>query len=239
MDFWTKDDWLKEFEDHHVLVMTHQIFLDLIQHAKLSLSRVNLLVLDECHHADNKHPFKMIMDCFKVVLEEDHPRVLGLTASVVGRKVKPHQIGSEIKKLECTMRSVCRTASDPHIVETYGAKPEECMIQYSSSYHLGDVAMFLENEFNSVLDPLGKFLRDVKIVNEKNGSSKVIKKELKIAKGAFSECLSALNDLGVWAAYEVSLMIVEDLGLYGAGVHIREQTFILERGVHIRLRCAY
>ena len=214
MDFWSKADWVREFEDHHVLVMTHQIYLDLIQHAKFgfSLSQANLLVLDECHHANKNHPFKKIMDCFADVHKRDHPRVLGLTASVVGRKVKPHQIGSEIKKLECTMRSVCRTASDPYIVEKYGAKPKEYMIQYSSSHHLNDVAKFLESEFHSVLDPLEEFLGEVKIVNEKSGSGEVIKKELTIAKGAVRECLAALNDIGVWAAYEVSLMIAEDLG---------------------------
>ena len=113
VDFWTKDVWLKEFEENHVLVMTHQIYLDLLQHAKLRLSHANLLVFDECHHATKNHPFKKIMDIFAGFPEKDHPRILGLTASVVGKKVKPYQIPDEIKKLERTLRSVCKTASDP------------------------------------------------------------------------------------------------------------------------------
>lgn len=214
VDFWGKDDnWLKEFEENHVLVMTCQIYLDLIQHAKLSLSQTNLLVIDECHHAAKNHPYKKIMDCFGDVRNRrDLPKILGLTASVVAKKVKPDQIGDEIKKLECTMRSVCRTASDPDVVEKYGAKPEEIMKVYSSSNRLDDVAIYLEYEFRSVLDPLEKFLGDIKILKDARGSEDVIKKELDIAKGAVRECKSALDEIGVWAAHQVSLMLVDYLG---------------------------
>ena len=214
VDFWTRSDWLEQFEEHHVLVMTHQIYLDLIQHAKygFSLSQANLLVFDECHHANKNHPFKKIMDCFGDVRNNrDLPRILGLTASVVGKKVKPHQIGDEIKNLERTMRSVCKTASDPNVVEKYGAKPKEIMRPYSSSGHLDAVAAYLEYEFRSVLDPLKKFLEDVKVSRDISGSEEVIKRELDVAKGAVRECLSALEDIGIWAAHEVSVMLVSDL----------------------------
>ena len=215
MDFWTKDQWLKEFEEEHVLVMTHQIYLDLIQHAKhgFRLSQANLLVFDECHHANKNHPFKKIMDCFGDVRNRrDLPKVLGLTASVVGKKVKSHQIGDEIRKLERTMGSVCKTASDSNIVEKYGAKPREVMKTFSSSSHLDPIAEYLENEFKSVLNPLQSFLTDVKVLNYRSGSEDIIRRELDVAKRAVLECLSALDGIGIWAAYEVSLMLVTDLG---------------------------
>ena len=215
VDFWGKNDWLKQFENNHVLVMTHQIYLDLIQHARLgfSLSQANLLVFDECHHANKNHPFKKIMDCFGDVRNKQNlPRILGLTASVVGRKVKPFQIGDEIKRLECTMRSVCRTASDPDVVEKYGAKPDEIMKIYSSSNELDAVAMYLEYEFSLVLLPLEQFLDNIKILKDARGSQDIIKKELDIAKSAVRDCKSALEEIGVWAAHQVALMLVEDLG---------------------------
>ena len=215
VDSWKKDTWLSKFEDNHVLVMTCKIYLDLIQHAQhgFSLSQANLLVFDECHHAKKKHSFKKIMDCFgDVHNQQDLPRILGLTASVVGEKVKPLQVRDKIKKLECTMRSVCRTASDPDVVEKYGAKPEEIMETYPSSNKLDYVAMHLEHKFCSVLDPLQKFLCDVKVPKDERGSEEVIKKELNIAKRAVRDCLSALDEIGVWAAYQVSMMLVDDLG---------------------------
>ena len=203
VDDWTKEHWEERFEDNHVLVMTHQIYLDLIQQAKLSLSRTNLLVFDECHHANKNHPYKQIMDCFAdFPNQQDCPRILGLTASVVGEKVKPHQVDGKLKKLECTLQSVCRTASDPNVVEKYGAKPEEIMKMFSSSNELDDVAMNLESKFHSVLDPLLDIIKGSK---DSSGSKGLLKKEV-------NECLSALDEIGVWAAHQVLLMIIDDLG---------------------------
>lgn len=214
VDFWSKDEWMKHFEENHVLVMTHQIYLDLLQHAKIKLAQANLLVFDECHHANKNHPFKKIMDRFADFRKEDHPRILGLTASVVGKKVKPHQIPSEIKQLERTMRCVCATASDPDVVEKYGAKPEEDIKVYRCSCpdHNDSVAKYLEHGFSSILNGIQKFLLDVKLSKGEGGVEEIIGKELSVSKSAIRECKAALDEIGVWAAYEVSKMLVEDLG---------------------------
>ena len=211
VDFWSKDDWLKHFEENHVLVMTHQIYLDLLLHAKIELNRANLLVFDECHHANKKHPFKKIMDCFSYFPKEDYPRILGLTASVVGKKVKPHQIPSEVKALESTMRCKCETASDPNVVEKYGAKPKE-NIQVFSSEHSDGVANYLEAKFRSVLNSLEGFLMDVQVTDKLGGPEGGTAKLLSVLKGNIHECSAALDEIGVWAAYEVSMMLVSDLG---------------------------
>lgn len=43
-------------------MLTAQIFLDLLDHGFLSMSRAAVIVLDECHHAlGSKHPFRLIM----------------------------------------------------------------------------------------------------------------------------------------------------------------------------------
>nr|UXX21448.1 endoribonuclease dicer [Calyptrophora lyra] len=210
VDFWSKDEWMEHFEENHVLVMTHQIYLDLLQHAKIKLSQANLLVFDECHHANKSHPFKKIMDRFVDFPEDDHPHILGLTASVVGKKVKPNSIQSEVRKLENTLRCVCETASDPNVVEKYGAKPQEIFRKYSSA-HLNDVAKYLEGKFCLVLGDLHKFLHNVKLRKEEGGLQEVIEKELTVAKAAIRECDAALEEIGVWAAYEVAKMMICDL----------------------------
>ena len=112
MDYWDKPTWEKEFNESNVLVMTAQIFVDLLCHAYIRLSQVNLLIFDECHHAKKNDPYKQIMQFFDCCPKETHPKVMGLTASIVNGKVKPYKIESEIRKLEKTLRSTCETSND-------------------------------------------------------------------------------------------------------------------------------
>ena len=209
---WSEETWLKKFENNHVLVMTAKIYLDLLENAKIKLSQANLLVFDECHRAKKKHEYKRIMDLFPKTDPNMHPKVLGLTASVLDGKVKPDMISTKIKELESTLRSVCKTASDLNEVEKCGAKPTETWREYSSSNHSKDVAN-LEHKFHSLLDPLDAFLKDVKVEKmDTSDSEEILAKALVIAKTAVRECLGALKDIGVWAAYEVSRMLVDELG---------------------------
>jgi ERCC4-related helicase len=44
-----------------VLVMTAQIFLDGLAHGFFKLNMVEILILDECHHAKKNHAYARIM----------------------------------------------------------------------------------------------------------------------------------------------------------------------------------
>jgi len=59
------------------------------------MDKVNLLIFDECHHATNDEPYKKIMDDFYRSVRSSRPRVLGLTASITGKK----SIQINLKKL--------------------------------------------------------------------------------------------------------------------------------------------
>ena len=39
----------------------HQVFQDVLDYGFFSMARVNLLILDECHHAIGNHAYKQIM----------------------------------------------------------------------------------------------------------------------------------------------------------------------------------
>ena len=132
VDLWDKTVWQKEFNENNVLVMTALIFLNLLNHGYIKLSQVNLLIFDECHHAKKKHQYKQIMNFFEGCKTEDCPKVLGLTAAVIHRKVKVEKIESEIKKLECTLRSTCETSQDDEI-EKFAAKPREEVVTFSNN----------------------------------------------------------------------------------------------------------
>ena len=85
IDTWDKRTWMCELKEHQILVMTAQIFLNLLSTGILSPDNVNVLVLDECHHAKENHNMAIIMKDFWNP-EKPSGRVLGLTASVIDKK---------------------------------------------------------------------------------------------------------------------------------------------------------
>nr|VZI44705.1 unnamed protein product [Spirometra erinaceieuropaei] len=49
---WDQNVWRGQLENHKVLVATAGVFRDVLNHRKVSLNDVCLLIFDECHHAD-------------------------------------------------------------------------------------------------------------------------------------------------------------------------------------------
>ena len=204
VDFWDKPTWENEFNTSNVLVMTAQIFLNLLLHGYILLSQVNLLIFDECHHAKNKDPYSQIMEYYSTCQQRPLPKVLGLTASIVNGKVKPFQIESEIQELERTLRSTCETSQDED-VEKYAAKPEELVLVYKSESTDENVNILIQI-LSDVLKPGIGFLRDCRV-------SKIDENAHWYAKFALRECKETLDELGPWAAFKVAEYLIKDLGM--------------------------
>lgn len=77
--------------------MTTTILVDAICHGHMLLSRINLLIFDECHRAVNDHPMRQLMQQFETLPKEDQPRILGLTASLLNSNVNLAKVESTIK----------------------------------------------------------------------------------------------------------------------------------------------
>lgn len=70
-----------------VLVMTAQILLNILRHSIIKMESINLLILDECHHAVKKHPYSLVMsEFYHTTPKEKRPSVFGMTASPVNLK---------------------------------------------------------------------------------------------------------------------------------------------------------
>jgi ERCC4-related helicase len=54
--------WTREFETNQVLVMTAQIFVNVLEHAFFSMRQVNILVFDECHAAVDDSPMRQVLN---------------------------------------------------------------------------------------------------------------------------------------------------------------------------------
>ena len=204
VDDWDEAIWENEFNTFNVLVMTAQIFLNLLSHSYITLSKVNLLIFDECHHAKKNDPYRKIMQCFSDCPRRPLPKVMGLTASIVNGKVKPYKLESEIQKLERTLRSTCETSQDED-VEKYAAKPKELVLIYPSQ-STDENTNILIGKMSEVLKPGIRFLCDCRV-------SRIDENAHWYAKFALRECKETLDELGPWAAFKVAEYLIKDLGM--------------------------
>ena len=204
VDDWDEAIWENEFNTFNVLVMTAQIFLNLLSHSYITLSKVNLLIFDECHHAKKNDPYRKIMQCFSDCPQRPLPKVMGLTASIVNGKVKPYKLESEIQELERTLRSTCETSQDED-VEKYAAKPKELVLIYPSQ-STDENTNILIGKMSEVLKPGIRFLCDCRV-------SRIDENAHWYAKFALRECKETLDELGPWAAFKVAEYLIKDLGM--------------------------
>ncbi|KAL1418945.1 hypothetical protein MTO96_005486 [Rhipicephalus appendiculatus] len=133
VDNWNKERWEKEFVESQVLVMTPDVFKVIIHHGFLKMSRVNLLILDECHRAVKQHTYREVMRCMDVLEPHERPRVLGLTASVINSKATEHQVERKVHDLEMALHSRVLTVSNQQSMARYGTKPVEVLVEHQST----------------------------------------------------------------------------------------------------------
>jgi endoribonuclease Dicer len=108
--------WTEEIRNHQVLVFVHQVFLDLLLRFGdlIGFDRLNLLIVDEIHHTSKNHPYMQIFKEYKLFAErqpsnEHHPRILGLTASVVVKNRNKQDFMKDKEALE--KASFCKIIS--------------------------------------------------------------------------------------------------------------------------------
>lgn len=155
VDNWQCDRWIEKLDDHNVLVMTRQIFLDMLTHKYIHLSRVNLLIFDECHHAVKNDPYVCIMRSYTPLSEHERPHILGLSASIISGKCKPGQLSGKLKALEETLHCRIETARDLSEVAKYATNPDEVLCPYGARPASSSVPV-LKASLDSLLEYLGK-----------------------------------------------------------------------------------
>ncbi|XP_043930553.1 endoribonuclease Dicer [Protopterus annectens] len=200
---WTKERWGHEFDEHQVLVMTCCIFLNILKHDYVSLSKLNLLVFDECHLAIQDHPYQRIMkiceDCPLC------PRILGLTASILNGKCDPSELEEKIQKLEKILKSNAETATDLVVLDRYSSQPCEVVLDcgpYVDKSGLYDTLLY-------ELDEALNFLNDCNVPAHPDDRSPML-----ISKQILTDCRAVLTILGPWCADKVAGMMVRELQKY-------------------------
>ncbi|GLU00901.1 hypothetical protein SLE2022_182370 [Rubroshorea leprosula] len=220
-DFWDARRWQREFETKQVLVMTAQILLNILRHSIIRMEAINLLILDECHHAVKKHPYSLVMsEFYHTTPKEKRPSVFGMTASPVNLKGVSSQVDCAIKirNLESKLDSIVCTIKDRKELEKHVPMPSEVVVEYdkaASLWYLHEQIKQMEVaveeaaksscrrskwQFMGARDAGAKEeLRQVYGVSERtesDGAANLIQKLRAIN--------YALGELGQWCAYKVA-----------------------------------
>ncbi|TFY62422.1 hypothetical protein EVJ58_g3872 [Rhodofomes roseus] len=120
--------WKRELEDTDVLVMTAQIFLNILTHSHWSLDKVSLMVFDECHHTRKNHAYNGIMREYFQFAVEQRPKIFGMTASPIWN---PRDAVESLATLERNLDAKVIAVRE-HVDElmSHSPKPEEVLHEY-------------------------------------------------------------------------------------------------------------
>ncbi|KAM3870760.1 endoribonuclease Dicer isoform 2-T2 [Diretmus argenteus] len=200
---WTHQQWSHEMMKNQVLVMTCHIFLHVLENGVLPLSKINLVVFDECHLAITDHPYRKIMKLFENC--PGGPRILGLTASILNGKCDPSELEQKIQNLEQILRSNAETATDLVVLDRYASQPREVVLDCGPYLDKSGLSSRLHAELDEALH----FLHDCNISVTREDHDPTF-----ISKQVLSDCRAVLLVLGPWCADKVAGIMVRELQKY-------------------------
>ncbi|KAL5615423.1 hypothetical protein BROUX41_005469 [Berkeleyomyces rouxiae] len=108
IDSWSsRAKWAQELDGVRIVVCTHQILCDALDHSFVDMGDISLIVFDEAHNCVRNHPGSKIMRCHYHTRKKDGlpvPSILGLSASP-----SMNASAANIGHLEVIMDATCRT----------------------------------------------------------------------------------------------------------------------------------
>ncbi|XP_057715847.1 endoribonuclease Dicer isoform X5 [Corythoichthys intestinalis] len=200
---WTNHQWSEEMNNNQVLVMTCHIFLHVLKNQILPLSKINLVVFDDCHLAITDHPYCEIMKLFDD--NNGSPRILGLTASILNGNCDPTDLEQKIQNLEQVLKSNAETATDLVVLDRYASQPREVVLDCGPYLDKNGLSSRLQVELDEALDFLNEC--NISIAREDKGPT-VISRQI------LSDCRAVLQVLGPWCADKAAGIMVRELQKY-------------------------
>ncbi|KAK0417580.1 hypothetical protein QR680_013094 [Steinernema hermaphroditum] len=186
-------------EDKQVLVLTAQIFLELLDHAFFRFERTPVMVVDECHHVlGSRHPYRLIMQRYGTLGEGYcRPRVLGLTASLINNKTVPTNLEALLRKMETIMQCRIEAAADLVSMSKYGARPKEYVVVCRDNAVTEPFVLNVSEQLNELKD-LAFSCRDFHPDVDFDPRKPVIEATQRIS--------SILQQMGPWCAWKVCML---------------------------------
>lgn len=172
--------------------------LDVILHGYLKISDINLIVFDECHHAQKEHPMAILMKRFEDIPEKDLPRIIGLTGMLTAPSIEPDDVLEDLNRLERTLRGTITTARGAAFndVLMYSTCPVEKPINYKKM-ELNEFQKLIIRKVQSMIELIEEWPLDmengVSPDNVNNDNQKKLQKKYKMICNGLCE---QANDLG-------------------------------------------
>ncbi|KAJ3087430.1 hypothetical protein HK102_011135 [Quaeritorhiza haematococci] len=236
--YWDSVGWYHEMSKRQVLVLTPQIFLNILRHGFMNLGKnVSLLIFDECHHAVGNHAYNNIMKEFYAPIPggDERPKIFGMTASPIYQKATTRDASLEkMLELQRNLNCVVVTVADRSTLRGYVAKAVEVMVEYelaptndeggSNSFNVNTASDGAGMDSSTTLPNLkdtpagrylihhyGKILDSLALAEANKEKAKIdeIKKTVNLVKQMY-------NDLGSWCAGKIADLYAND-PLQGGG----------------------
>ncbi|TPX72392.1 hypothetical protein SpCBS45565_g00534 [Spizellomyces sp. 'palustris'] len=130
VDDWSEQRWKNEISEADVMVMTADIFRNILCRAYIGMEEINLIIFDECHHARKNHAYNQIMGIhYKQCPESARPKIFGMTASPTFGK-ESSQLS--IKQIEGNLDAKAVTAASGQLSQ-HVPRPNETVVYYKST----------------------------------------------------------------------------------------------------------
>ncbi|XP_028170236.1 endoribonuclease Dicer isoform X1 [Ostrinia furnacalis] len=218
VDYWDKDKWDIELEKHQVVVMTSQILCDMITHSYIKIDDINLLIFDECHHAVEDHPMRMIMKHFDNWPVSKQPRVLGLTATLLNANVSIGKVEDTLRNLETTFHATIATVNELGEVLNYSTNPHE-MVQFYKPLAMTDASL----KAIMLLEELQELVMSVKLPTVTDPNIKLQYGQMDITTDP-KKIVKAVKNI-----VSGMILLIKELGVFGGSLGVIAYIILLER----------
>ncbi|CAN8252441.1 unnamed protein product [Cochlearia groenlandica] len=198
-------DWEREVSEKEVLVMTPQILLHNLQHCFIRMDCISLLILDECHHAQeqSKHPYAQIMKDFYEAEESQKPRVFGMTASpVVGKgSFQSENLSKSINSLEKLLNAKVYSVESNGQLDGFVSSPIVKVYYYQSA--IIDTAQSTITYENMLEDIKQRCLASLKSQFDTHQPQTLLNMK-RLLKRTHDNLMYILLNLGLWGATQAA-----------------------------------
>ena len=138
------DNFKAFWEEYTVFVSTPNIIYKLLSIGYINITLIDLLIFDECHHADGNHPYNLLMNEFYFFHKENEesnkiklPQILGLTASPLKKK-----IDKDVNKVgRLALETLCENLDSVMVID-----PEVLDFKILNKGDEDDIKMLSQNE---------------------------------------------------------------------------------------------